>query len=251
MTNIEQLLRDTLNEQAAQAPRADPELFDRALAVQRGRRRRAVSVLSAAAVVGGIVGGFVGLGAAGSTDAPVASTAAGVGEAGGMSVAEQQTQLAGELGITDPPEVPVIRLVVPEEKGELVEQCLIARGWTALEDGYTFFTYEPEDEAAWNLDNYICMSSYPIDPDRGGTWTDAQTAIQYDWTINTVLPCLDALGYTITVPPPSREEFIATWWEDPYFPFAYIEGITALSNQETALLNTQCPQEAPTDQLWN
>lgn len=249
MSHVEQLLRDALDEQAAQAPHADPGLFPRALAARHRRRRRAAGVLGVAAVVGGIAGGLVGLGAAGSDAVPATAVANGAQAAQGMSLEEQRTQLAAELGITDPPEVQVIRLVVPEERGHLVDACLAQRGWVqdATSGGYEV----PADQTArWDLDNFICMSSYPVDPDRGGTWTDAQTAIQYDWTITTVLPCLDALGYTVTVPPPSRADFIADWWTDPYYPFAHVEGITALSNAESDLLNAQCPQTAPTDQLW-
>lgn len=250
MTTIEQLLREALDEQAAGAPHADADLFPRALATQRRRRRRAAGVLGVATVVGGVAGGLIGLGAAGGGAVPAAGVASS-DRTGAMSVQEQNAALAAEFGITDPPPVQVVRLVVPEERGELVEQCLIARGWPAHEDGYTFISYSPDQEADWNLDNYICMSSYPIDPDRGGgMWTDAQTATQYDWTINTVLPCLDALGYTVTVPPPSRADFIAAWWTDPYYPFAHIDGFTAMSNAEHALLDAQCPQTAPTDQLW-
>ena len=250
MTDIEHLLRTTLDEQAAEAPQPRPGIFDDALAAQRTRRRHVAGVVAAVIAVGGITVGATSLGhSPGGGD--VAASAVGAAEdvAPGMSVAEQQAQLAIDMQIADPPTVPVIRLVVPGERGQLVDACMGERGWATGEDA---ISEVPSDRAeAYDLDTFVCAASYPVDPARAGTWTDAQTAVQYDWTVDTLLPCLGALGYTVTEPPPSRADFIADWWTDPYFPFAHIEGIDDLGNQRFAQLEAQCPQQAPTDQLWD
>jgi hypothetical protein len=76
-------------------------------------------------------------------------------------VAEQRAQLAAELGIADPPDVPVVALVTPEQRGPLVGGCLAGRGYP-LVDGFHEVPVEETD--AFDLATYVCLASYPIDP---------------------------------------------------------------------------------------
>ncbi len=252
--DVEQLLRTTLAEQAQEAPHATDTLFEDALAHRRSRRRRtaatAVSGLGVAALVMGVVVAGPRLMGSSTSGGAVATGSGGGGTALGMpGVDEQRAQWAAELGITDPPEVPVIRLVVPEEKQALVEDCMAREGFTLVEGAYVV---PDEQKPAFDLAQYVCQVSYPIDPTRGGAWTDTQTAIQYEWTVDTVLPCLRALGYRVLGEVPTRQEFLDSWARDePYYPFAHIAGKDSLSNEQWTSLERSCPQIAPTDLLYD
>jgi hypothetical protein len=238
--DIEHLLRTTLDDQATEAPRAREGIFEEALAAQRNRRRQVAGMAAAVVAVGADRLGHDPVG--GNAAAPTTAATATDSQ---MTVAEQQASFATYLKITDPPQVPVIRLVTNEERQVLLDACLDQSGWD------TKAGFPVDQKAAYDLANYICMASYPVYPELTGTWTDKQTAIQYDWTVNTELPCLAALGHTVTTPAPTRDEFITTWDTNPYFPFAYIEGSSSLTNQERELLEAQCPQNPPSDQLWD
>lgn len=173
-------------------------------------------------------------------------TPAGEANTDTISVEDQQAQLADMFGVADPPPVEVVRLVTPEENETLVESCLTEQGYsstTMMEVGIP-----AEQTEAFSLARYICTARYPIDPAYTRTWSEDQVGIQYDWTVEQVIPCLAREGYTVSEPP-SREVFIANWFTDPFYPFAQLAG-ESLSNEEWNALNDACPQTAPPDVLW-
>lgn len=162
-----------------------------------------------------------------------------------QDVAQQQEQLAAGLGIENPPTVDVIRIVTPEERGALVDACLAEEGFP-VGDGSQGF---PESQLeAFNLAQFVCMARYPVDPEVTGTWTEVQTAIQYEWTVNVLIPCLEGLGYVIANVP-SREVFIENWFTSPFRPYAQLP-VQSFSNEESAALNEQCPQGPPSAVLY-
>ncbi|WP_157519089.1 hypothetical protein [Modestobacter sp. Leaf380] len=163
-----------------------------------------------------------------------------------VSIEQQQQELAAGFGISDPPPVEVIRLVTPEDRQQLVADCLLEQGFDTAE---IIDSGLPSDQvAAYNLAEYVCAASYPINPDFMGAYTDRQISIQYDWTVDSVIPCLRAEGYTIS-DPPSREVFIETYTTDPFYPFAELFDLQ-LSNAEWNALEVRCPQIAPTNLLF-
>lgn len=161
------------------------------------------------------------------------------------SIEDQLADLAASLNISEPPDVDIVRLVTPEERGELVEPCMAERGYSAdvLED----VGIPAERADAYNLAQYVCMAKYPVDDALTRQWSDVQVGIQYDWTINNVIPCLVERGYTIT-DVPSREEFIATYYTAAFYPYEQIS--EPLTNAQREALNRACPQTAPSELLW-
>lgn len=188
--DIETLLRDTLADQAHHAPRAGEDFIDRALAERSARRRRAVFATGAVAAVTGVVVAVTATtGLGGQTDtatpAPAVEPTPAQPTAGPFvpapSPAEQQAELAAYLGIDNPPPVPVIDLVTPGQAQRLVDACMVEAGWgdavthervtidvatgeistSSYDGGYRYTT---EQQPAFELSNYICMASYPIDP---------------------------------------------------------------------------------------
>jgi hypothetical protein len=162
-------------------------------------------------------------------------------------VEQQAAQLAGELGVTDPPKVEPVRLVKPEERGPLVEACMAEQGYSAQRLAEEGIPLEQTDAHA--LADFTCMASYPIDPIWTRPFGEAQHAVQYDYTVQTLIPCLAKRGF-VTRDVPTREVFIATMTTDPFHPFAQIPP-GSLSNEELDELNRACPQSAPTETLWS
>lgn len=163
-----------------------------------------------------------------------------------VGVAEQQEQLAAALRIDDPPAVEVVRVVTPEERGALVDACLAEQGFPVGEGSPGI----PESQMeAFDLAQFVCMARYPVDPELSGTWTEVQTAIQYEWTINTLIPCLEARGFEIE-DVPSRSVFIETWFTDSAFlPYAQLP-LQSITNVEFAALEQECPQTPPSEVLY-
>ncbi len=170
-------LRDALRRDAELVGEPPSDLLERVEELRRHSSRRRVGVAATVCAValvvavvpvgGALLDGPGGGNAAAPADAPASADApapAGVGPTT-PSVAEQQAALAADFGITDPPAVPVIELVTPEQRGSLVEACLAERGYT-LTDGW--YAVPDAQTAAFDLANYVCMASYPIDPSYVG-----------------------------------------------------------------------------------
>lgn len=80
---------------------------------------------------------------------------------------ESSQQNAEQLGIVDPPEVEVIRFILPSEDSIWVS-CLNEAGWdfSSAPGGGVLWPKDqrPEIMDAMNLAFYTCSESYPIDP---------------------------------------------------------------------------------------
>lgn len=84
-----------------------------------------------------------------------------------LSTEQDQSQAASRaeaLGITDPPEVPVVRETTPEENPPVVS-CLAEGGWNpklhpdgTIEVG----PFTAEQEESYNLAVYVCGEQYPV-----------------------------------------------------------------------------------------
>jgi hypothetical protein len=166
---------------------------------------------------------------------------------GTISVEQQAAQLAANLGVKNPPKITPIRLIKPEERGELVDACMTKLGYSPKRLAEEGIPHEQADAHA--LADYTCMASYPIDPVWTRPWSADQWNMQYHWTINNVIPCLAELGF-VTTDVPTREVFLATFRTATFYPHAQIPPGT-LSNEEMAELNRSCPQEAPTEMMWS
>ena len=184
-------LRDALRRDAELVGEPPRDLLERVEDLRRrSNRRRAgvvasalgVALVVAAIPVGGALlnqpaGGSVAAPANAAVDGPATAAdtpAPAAAELTTPSVEEQRAALAADFGITNPPDVPVLQLVTAEQRGPLVESCLAERGYT-LADGW----YEVPDAEmkAFELANYICMASYPIDPSYVGVPADEDRII--------------------------------------------------------------------------
>lgn len=158
-----------------------------------------------------------------------------------------KSALAEYLGVTDPPDIEVVRWVLPEEFSDIEAECLDKHGFPRQADGsYTV----PEDQrATFGLAQFECYAAYPVHPRYTREWTEEQIGRQYDWTVQSVIPCLEDQGLIVGEPPPTRSTFIDQWATSPYFPFAFLNSET-LTDEEWNELELLCPQQAPSDVLW-
>lgn len=153
--------------------------------------------------------------------------------------------LAELFEVVDPPEVEVERWILPEEKETTISACLAGHGFTLLEDGVTWEVPDAQRHA-YQVQLYTCAARFPTDPKYNRPWGDQQVAVQYDWTVNHVIPCLNERGYDITGLP-SRAEFMRTFESAPFYPFSQVR---SLENAAWAELAQACRQIAPSRLLF-
>lgn len=181
---------------------------------------------------------------------PTRSTSSGTPaqapEAGAEAREEWLMGWAQSRGISDPPEVPVVREVRPEEMGALVVQCLTDQGFDA-----EFF---PEDDS-WGLDaapgqgeaaalaEYICIAQHPLMDVFVLPLSDDRLRASYVWHVETTIPCLQGMGHS-TPEPPTLETYIATY---------RATGGQWMAQAEAALPHEaweECPPLPPTGELF-
>ena len=152
-------------------------------------------------------------------------------------------------GISDPPDVDIVRVVPIEEWPEAQVNCLAEEGFAA--SVYTggavhYADVPPEQGPLLNLAAYVCEAKYPYDVRRNERLPEKQATAQYEFLTSTVAPCVEALGYEVSDPPS-----LPTWLSDYYATgFAWdpiADAWEAAGNNHDVLMEiqTECPREAP------
>lgn len=125
-------------------------------------------------------------------------------------------QLAEVYGVTDPPEVEMIRKVSLGESEQIMAECMGESGWVATihEDGTREYgPFTPEQEQAFGLASYVCMMQYPLEEKYAKPLTQAQHELVYAHLQSEWIPCMAELG--ITLPElPTLESYLAEPYQD-------------------------------------
>ncbi|WP_256839348.1 hypothetical protein [Ornithinimicrobium faecis] len=161
---------------------------------------------------------------------------------------------AAALGITDPPEVAVVRETTPEEFQQVMAACLEESGWspTLHPDGtIEVGPFTPEQEDAYNLADYICGEQYPVADVYTTELTQEQQRMVYEHTREEFIPCVEGLGIQLGELP-SLEAYLANPHQD------WMGDITgqlkrAVSDGRIDYLNewlVLCPPRPPSDVLY-
>ena len=148
-------------------------------------------------------------------------------------------------GLTDLPEVEFVRYVPSEELDFVIRQCVIDQGFPAP-DGVNFDVPQENLENLY-LAQYICARQYAIEGKYLGEWTEDQTRLQYKWTVEYLIPCLEVRGHSISEPP-SETAFIDSWNNGgAFFPFQQVAlDVPGLEfSVEWDKLARACPQQIP------
>lgn len=131
---------------------------------------------------------------------------------------------AAELGIDNPPAVVPISAITPDAAGLRIKtQCMIDKGYPYEFDDPSGETVSIDmhgiDQEQFNLDTYVCEMQYPVEQRFQRPLGEREWGILYDHYVNTYIPCVENLGYSVE-PPPSRDVYIskALGGELPYSP---------------------------------
>ncbi len=187
----------------------------------------------------------------GSQGEPNATSADGAD--GGDLSAQALHETAEMFGITDPPQVAVIRETSPFDYIQVRAECLRAAGYDAEEDqggiSVKANVDNPTDEywRQFELASYVCEAQYPLAEIYYEPPTEEQRQAYADYFLDELPTCLEGYGAQFETPP-SREVYLARfdsdgpWWS-PY--------VTALIPPgKTDEVMAACPQGIPPGRLW-
>lgn len=165
-------------------------------------------------------------------------------------VSAVDASLADFFGVDDPPEVAIIRHVMPEDKQPLLDDCLREAGYVVESPGSLMYPREQQEAAG--LAQYICHMQYPTMEKYSQEWGAEQVRIQYAWTVEFLIPCLEERGHLI-VDVPSETVFLDSWNAGPFYPFAQVELDVPTNdyNRQWRNLEAECLQIAASPVLWD
>lgn len=155
--------------------------------------------------------------------------------------------LAGSLGLEDPPEVEMVRFVSNDEWAGIQVERLAEQGIQAAvggQGGVVFDEVPAEQVETVNLAAYTCEAMYPIDPRTQTPLPRVRAVMQYDHLVNTVLPCVRELGFEVSDPPTQQ-----TWLDQYYSGAETWDPYTDVANSgdpaDLDQVYEQCPHDAP------
>lgn len=200
------------------------------------------------ALVGVVVMGSLTGCTTGEDSAPSPSAPSGPGPQ------EQSENRAEALGITDPPDVAVVRETTPEENQQAIAACLDESGWspTLHSDGtIEVGPFTPEQEDAYVLAHYICGEQYPVADVYTAELTQEQLRMVYEYRQEEFLPCVEQLGIRLG-PPPTLESYLADphqdWMGDINDQLRQAVGDGRIDSPNEWLV--RCPPRPPSDVLY-
>lgn len=220
------------------------------------RRLSLLALCGVAAVSLSSCTGSDGGGSLGSTKSDEAATPGGeIPPAGGdwdLDYAEllrlheaQLDDLAAQMMIDDPPEVPLVRFVSSEDWPQAQADCLAGSGFSfEVSQGGIGVVGDvpPEQTDALNLAVYRCSVMYPADPRTQIPLPRVRAEMQYRYWVDTVAPCVRAQGID-PGEPPSLQVWLDQYYVNPpaWDPFDAAAG----SEEQLNLLYEVCPRDAP------
>ena len=165
-------------------------------------------------------------------------------------IAAALAQSATNLGITDPQQVDVVRVVPAADYFSTQVACLHDQGFdgAALSAGGNGVEIELAGASqldAYNLATYTCRAKYPKDPAQDESrMTREQKLIAYDYLTTRLVECLTEHGYTIR-DIPTQETFLGSWDTGAWNPYAQLASV---ATPDDVLL--ACPQDTPPELIW-
>jgi hypothetical protein len=163
--------------------------------------------------------------------------------------------------IENPPETEIVRVLAPEEQGEVWQDCMREAGYevsVTSDGGLVPASNLPVDQRdAYELADYTCHAQYPVDESLYPQFGDAQVEVLYRYYVDEQLPCLEDEGLEVGEPP-TFETFRESWvssgsglhaTEGTWHPYGVID-LALLSDDEWEALNVACPQSPSNDVLF-
>jgi hypothetical protein len=159
-------------------------------------------------------------------------------------------QQSAEYQITDPPNVPIIRRVTPDESLPLLEQCLTSSGFPITQQGPN--GYKPDvpvaQMSAFHLAQYKCAASYPLQTRYLQPAGLAYYQAFYDYEVNVAVPCLAKQGYPQTNPVPTLQTYLSELGTPQEW--HAINVIADVAPPKLYDIQRACPSNPPADKLF-
>lgn len=95
----------------------------------------------------------------------------------------------------------------------------------------------------FNTALYMCYGYYPIPTIYSEPWSESQKRAMYIFTVESVVPCLEAEGL-IVEKMPTVETFVDTFDTRPWYPYEQID-TSSMTQSQIDDLNSRCPQTPP------
>ncbi len=161
--------------------------------------------------------------------------------------ADYLAQMARMFRVEDPPTVEVVRVIEPEEALPLVYQCLSEAGFPVSANGAISV---PNDQlVTLNLNYYICFAKYPVDERYLQPMTADQHRFVRTYVIESAIPCLAGLGYSIA-PPPTEETYLESVGTSEQYSTSSELSKLGLSSGEIESAITRCPETPPAREVY-
>jgi len=158
-------------------------------------------------------------------------------------------QAAENFGLTDPPQVDIVRVVSAADYPSTQVECLHDHGYTSAtltSDGTGVAVKSSADQTgAYQQAVYTCMASYPVDPAQDDVgMTREEKLVAYHYLTERLVECLADRGYT-TTGMPTEESFLASWDSNRWNPYEQVPRAAW-----TDELLRDCPPNTPPEILW-
>jgi len=136
--------------------------------------------------------------------------------------------MARHIGISDPPEVELIREVHADEQGAALAACVSEYGLASRATGDGGFTteYMTEQEETFKEAWYICEAKYTLMPEFYRPYDDLTLERIHDYLFTEVATCFVIEGYPIDIP--TLESFKAQYALDRSVVRAFLVAPTSL-----------------------
>lgn len=172
---------------------------------------------------------------------------------GGDLRARALRQNAKAFGISDPPQVDLVRESSPFDYDQAQVDCLRAAGYDASIDPTGGIQGKanvdnPTDEywQQFNLASYVCQAQYPLAEIYYEPLSEGQEKVYADYFLDELPKCLEEFDVQFEAPP-TREVFLAQFaTEGAWTPYTTAQ----IPPGKTASVMTACPQFIPPGRLW-
>jgi len=163
---------------------------------------------------------------------------------------------AKQFGLTDPPDVTLIRWTSRLDWGATIAKCLQDAGFNVVGSGAMMYAPDgigPAQASAYYLADYTCNAEYSMNPRYKQTYTASQWGMQYDYYVQWFVPCMASFGVVASTPP-TRDTFIAQGLQSgtpAWGPWS--EGQRVYSErswEEYSAFLTTCPADPPVEYMW-
>lgn len=139
-------------------------------------------------------------------------------------------EVAWRNHIDDPPAVPIIREIRPDERDATNASCMIAAGFPPNKGTLTIWDVPPGQVKAFDLAMYTCEVSYPLAAKYRQPMNLEQLKIVYDYYGHELAACIGAQGFRAPDLPSFEQFQTSAGTSDEYNPWAlipveYTEGV--------------------------